>query len=130
MLMGQWEHKYQPFQLSENFKNESKGIKYVVVLGGGVNANPEIPITSRLNSHSLGRLLEGIRLTKQMVGAKLVLSGGKGINSIPESEVMKQLSILLGKEEKDIILETKSFNTYEQSQYLKKRNIYNIRSIE
>jgi len=55
-------------------------IKWVVVLGGGHNSDPELPVTSQLSESSLSRLVEGIRLHNMLSGSKLILSGGSAFD--------------------------------------------------
>jgi uncharacterized SAM-binding protein YcdF (DUF218 family) len=50
--------------------------KFVVVLGGGYQRQAGWPITAQLTPTSMVRLAEGLRLWRQLPGARLILSGG------------------------------------------------------
>jgi len=52
------------------------GVSHIVVLGSGYHADPDLPITSQLGDSAVIRLVEGVRLWRQVPQARLVLSGG------------------------------------------------------
>jgi uncharacterized SAM-binding protein YcdF (DUF218 family) len=94
-------------------------VKYVVVLAGGHNSDPSIPISSRLYSQPLIRLMEGIRVFRQNPGSKLVLSGCGAFDPVPEAHVMADVARFLGVEKNDIILESRSNDTKDQALLIK-----------
>ena len=51
-------------------------LKFVVVLAGGHVADPRVPLDRQLGTSALARVIEGIRLHRQLPGSKLMLSGG------------------------------------------------------
>jgi len=118
-ILGYLERQYKTFRINDDFLKNVSGIKYVVILGGGLTSDPRLPITSQLNHSSLIRLIEGIRLYRKIPGAKLILSGGVGFDCVSDAEMMERLSISLGVEPQDIILESKSLNTYEEAKFIK-----------
>lgn len=98
---------------------------YIVVLGGGVRANPNVyPANTQLAASSLSRLIEGIRLYRVMQqqnqAAKLILSGGSIFNSPSVSGIMRNIAIMLGVPQSNLVLEPGSQNTYQEAKYLKK----------
>ena len=93
--------------------------KYVVVLAGGHNSDPSIPISSRLYCHPLIRLMEGIRVFRKNPGSKLVLSGCGAFDPVPEAYVMADVARFLGIPKKDIILESGSNDTKDQARLIK-----------
>jgi len=93
--------------------------QFIVVLGGGHNSDPRLPVASQLSSESLIRTLEGIRLYRAGLGGKLVFSGGGGYDPVPEAETMSRLALLLGVDPQDILLESTSLDTEEQARLLK-----------
>ncbi len=93
---------------------------YVVVLGGGVVSDPDVPITSRLGKSTLTRLMEGIRVHAANPGSRLLLSGGPVFNTESEAEVMAQFAEICGVGNEDIILEPVSRDTKEQALNIKK----------
>lgn len=117
ILLNNYENRYPAFE-AKNLKGNS-GIKYVVVLAGGYVPNPPLhPLTSELTKFTLVRLIEGIRIYKDMPGSKLVFTG-KGWAKQTEAEAMKELAVKLGVPEMDIILEKESTNTYAHTLNLK-----------
>jgi uncharacterized SAM-binding protein YcdF (DUF218 family) len=91
------------------------GVKWVVVLGGGTSSDAGIPLTSRLSEASLGRLVEGIRLYKQIPGVKLLVSGGHVFNSGVDGESMQALAVSLGVNPADILVDKDSPDTETQA---------------
>lgn len=94
-------------------------VKYVVVLAGGHNSDPSIPISSRLYGNPLIRLMEGIRVFRQNPGSKLVLSGCGAFDPVPEAHVMADVARFLGVNRNDIILESRSNDTKDQALLIK-----------
>ena len=106
---------YMMTKVSDPGTKAERKVKYVVVLGGGHNSDPLIPVTGRLNSHSLFRLMEGIRVFRQTPGSKLVLSGCGAFDPVPEAHVMADVARFLGVDKNDIILESRSNDTKDQA---------------
>ena len=98
-------------------------VRYVVVLSGGnQNSLSDLPLTSRLNSYSVARVLEGVRLYKKMQDGYLVLSGEGWVRD-PEQKtcsLMKKLSLFCSVPEERIILECNSRDTYDEAKEIKK----------
>ncbi|MCP4163707.1 MAG: envelope biogenesis factor ElyC [Deltaproteobacteria bacterium] len=96
-------------------------VEYVVVLGGGHNSDPTIPLSSHLISQSLMRLSEGISILRRNKGSKLVLSGFSGFqDKIPNAIVMEKVAVSLGVDNALIITEPKPRDTIEESMYISK----------
>ena len=113
LLLRTLENKYPPLLIPP------KDIKYVVVLGGGaINQNTQLPSTSRLGSSSTARLLEGIRLFNHLDDATLITSGGTS-KAIPIEGwtcfQMKELAVLLGVEKENILPLCDTRDTYEEA---------------
>lgn len=115
-FMSQLENQY-PSLLSIRHLNSPETISFVVVLGGHNRPNPYWPISSQLGSAMLSRLSEGIQLYRQLPNARLVLSGGG--EQMTDAETMKEMVLALGIDENQVILETKSKNTYEEALFLR-----------
>jgi uncharacterized SAM-binding protein YcdF (DUF218 family) len=92
LLIASLEHSY-------NVQKESqKGVHWIVVLGAGGFCDPDIPIGNQLPAASLYRLIEGVRLHKELPESKLVLTGKTGglimaevavlICGVPRSEIL------------------------------------------
>jgi uncharacterized SAM-binding protein YcdF (DUF218 family) len=116
------------YSLEQNYQpllRVPAGVRYILVLGGGVRVNPgTAPANTQLASSSLSRLVEGVRLYRLMQQqnqiAQLILSGGSIFNSPNESGIMRNTAVMLGIPKKDLILERGSKNTYEEAQFLRK----------
>lgn len=79
-------------------------VNYVLVLGGGHKTNNNLSITSQVNTISVNRLAEGIRIYKKLENAKLIVSGYSGLNDkTPHAFMQKKLAISLGVKKEDIL---------------------------
>jgi uncharacterized SAM-binding protein YcdF (DUF218 family) len=97
----------------------SQGVRHIVVLGGDVRAGNLTP-TDRAANTSLVRVLEGVRLWKQMPDAKLVLSGGRySSRMMTTAEAMEHVAVQVGVTRDSIVLETKSWDTGGEARELK-----------
>ncbi|MBU1356294.1 MAG: YdcF family protein [Candidatus Edwardsbacteria bacterium] len=94
-------------------------VKWVVVLGGGMNSDPRLPITSQLSNGSAVRTVEGIRIYRCLPGAKLLFSGGPVFNPVPEGQGMAQLALALGVPRDEMMTEILSRDTEEQARLIK-----------
>ncbi|MCB2227497.1 MAG: YdcF family protein [Desulfarculaceae bacterium] len=95
-----------------------QGAAAVVVLSGGFSEG-SASRADRLSQATLKRLLEGVRLWRQMPGAKLVLTGGSFGGEMSEGQAMGEMALALGVPPKAMIMETKSWDTEEQAQQLR-----------
>ena len=102
---------------------DSAGIKadVVVVLSGGVNDLSWIPAGSEPSSSSLQRLVEGMRLARNL-RIPLVVSGGSGAlapTEAREADAMAALAVKLGYPRGDLVIENRSRNTWENAEQVK-----------
>lgn len=123
-LLRHLERRYDPNSLHKQLKdfisNENIQTKLVVVLGGGLTYDHEVPITSQINYYSLVRLIEGIRIYRKIPGCKLLLSGGRGLgDTIPDALIMANVAKEIGIDGNDIIVETNSRDTEDQANIIK-----------
>jgi len=95
-----------------------KDVKWVVVLGGGHTSHPTLPPNSQIGNSSLARLIEGIRIHHELPGSKLLLSGGAVFDPGPEAETMAAVARMLGVSPDDMVLESQSKDTGQQSQFI------------
>ncbi len=89
-------------------------IERVVILSHYAEEDPYQSVVSNVSEETLGRIAEGIRLYRQIPGAKLIVSGGvvhRGDR--PIAEIMASLIQQLGIPAGDIILERGSLTTYQ-----------------
>ena len=122
-LLRPLEKKYDSFEMKGSSSvskiEDESAIKYVVVLGGGHTSDPELPLISQIGRNSLVRLMEGIRIYRKYPGVKLILSGGRVFDPVPEADTMARVAMEIGVPENDIILESKSKDTKDQAKIIK-----------
>ena len=114
-LLRPLEYKYPPLLNSDHLTE----VKWVVVLGGGHVSNPKIPVTSRISSSALYRLVEGIRHYRQRPGRKLILTGGVIFDPVSHAEVLSEVAQAIGVNKQDIVLEQHSMDTKDEALYVK-----------
>jgi uncharacterized SAM-binding protein YcdF (DUF218 family) len=78
--------------------NRISSAKYIAVLGGLGDDDPNVPITSHVFPDLMVRLIEGVRVHRQIPGSKLVLSGGR-----LSSGGMAEMAEALGVNAEDIL---------------------------
>jgi uncharacterized SAM-binding protein YcdF (DUF218 family) len=95
-----------------------KDVKWVVVLGGGHISDPELPPNAQVFNSSLSRIVEGIRIHRELPESKLLLSGGAVFDPVPEAVTMAAVAKMLGISPNDMVLESRSQDTGQQSQFV------------
>ena len=108
-----------PADLLAGSQPDGAPIKWIVALGGGVNSDPELSPITQLSYSSLVRLLEAIRLQRELPGSKLLVSGGGGYNKTTEAAVMARVALDLGVKREDLVLEAESWDTEDQARLIK-----------
>ncbi len=98
----------------------ARGVKWIVVLGGGYRPDASLASTSRLTSSALARLVEGVRLWRLLPGARLILSGGAWRGGCSEADIMAALAQELGVPRDAIVLEGESLDTKDQAALVKR----------
>ena len=83
-------------------------------------SDPRLPANSQISAAALRRVVEGVRLYKAIPGSKLLFSGGRVFDPVPEAEVMAQIAVLLGVKPQDIMLEADSRDTAEEAEIIAK----------
>jgi uncharacterized SAM-binding protein YcdF (DUF218 family) len=117
LILRPLESRYVPMT-SADLNNE---VRWVVVLGGGSWDDKRLTPEDRLGYGSLKRVLEGVRLSRLLPQSRLVLSGGDYRGIAPEAVLMQQVAIDLGIPRERILLETSSWDTADQAEFLKGR---------
>jgi len=95
-----------------------KDVKWVVVLGGGHTSSPELQPNAQVFNSSLSRIVEGIRIHRELPGSKLLLSGGAVFDPVPEAVTMAAVARMLGVSPGDMVLESQSKDTGQQSIFI------------
>lgn len=119
VITASLENQYRPLV------HKPRNIRYIVVLGGGGRANPELaPANTQLAASSLSRLVEGVRLYKALAkknpSVQLILSGGTVFRSPQNTNTIRNTAVMLGVPRKQVILERGLSNTFEEASYIKK----------
>ncbi|MCC5887506.1 MAG: YdcF family protein [Gammaproteobacteria bacterium] len=91
-LLGTLEGRYEPVLDARSVP----AVSHVVVLGSGYRANPDLPITSQLGDSAVIRLVEGVRLWRQVPHARLVLTGGNVFERESVARGYSRLAVALG----------------------------------
>jgi uncharacterized SAM-binding protein YcdF (DUF218 family) len=110
-LLRPLEYSYPPLLSIGNLQD----IKWVVVLGGGHTSDPKLPVTCQLSEASLVRLVEGVRLHRELAGSKLVLSGGSVFDRVSNAKVLSEVAMAIGVKKEDIVLEELSKDTEDEA---------------
>ncbi len=95
-------------------------VPWVVVLGGGLSPDTDLPGHNQLTSSSLSRLIEGIRIHRQIPGSRLLLSGGAVFGPVAEAEVMAEAAVSLGTNRQALYLDARSKDSKDQAKEVKK----------
>jgi len=108
------EYEYPPIHNTA----EIRDIKWIVVLGGGYVFDPKVPMTSQLSDASIVRLVEGVRLHRELPGSKLIVSGGGYSNQKSNARALAEVAAAIGVKGKDLILEETSKDTEDQARLI------------
>lgn len=118
MLLTQLEQPYHPVMTIP------KDVDTVIILGAGVRSNTVLPANTQLNSASISRLVEGVRLyemiQKHHEHAHLTLLGGRVFLSPNHSGILENTAHILGVSTNDITLARGYANTSDEAKHLKK----------
>jgi len=118
--LRQLERQHPPLQLAQMPEEQRLLIKFVVVLGSGHVSDPAVPETGQLGAASLYRLIEGIRLHRELPDSWLVVSGGTSqedplANAVVVGRTARQLGVDGGR----LVIEDRPRDTVEEAQLLK-----------
>ena len=91
-LLGPLERRYPPLELDALPGDAA----YVVVLGSGYAPGGHLPVTAALNEDGLARVVEGIRISRRLHDAHLVVSGGAVPGDTPSAFGYAKLADDLG----------------------------------
>jgi uncharacterized SAM-binding protein YcdF (DUF218 family) len=113
-LLKPLEYMYPPLIHPIN----AEDVKWIVVLGGGHASDPRLSVTSQISELSLFRLVEGIRLHRELPRAKLLLSGGRVFDPVSEAKGMADVALALGVKNENLVLEEVSKDTSDQARLI------------
>jgi uncharacterized SAM-binding protein YcdF (DUF218 family) len=96
------ENEYPPFDI----RTSGTDCKWVVVLAGGPD-------------ETMVRLIEGIRIMRDIDGSKLVVSGGRVFGPVPSARIMADAAQGLGVDPSNIVLEDISRDTKDEAMIIR-----------
>jgi uncharacterized SAM-binding protein YcdF (DUF218 family) len=117
-LLASLERRYAPIADASAL---GRPVQWVVVLGGGSSSDETLPAAARLSEGSLARLVEGVRLQRQLPGSRLLLSGGSVFGSGADADAMRALAVELGVEPASLVLDDISPDTETQAEVVRAR---------
>lgn len=117
MILRPLEGQYDPV----NAVMVNKEIRWIVVLSGGSRDHKTLTPEDCLEAETLKRLLEGMRLSRLLPGAKLILSGGSFKGETSDAVLMQRVAREYGVNQERILLETESWDTADEARLLKAR---------
>jgi uncharacterized SAM-binding protein YcdF (DUF218 family) len=110
IVMAPLERSYAPLLKLE----ASTQVQTIVVLSSYGEEHFSTPITSNISEDTLYRIVEGIRLYRQIPAAKLLMSGGTLREGDPPiSRLMAEFAGAEGVPQEDLLTEENSQDTYE-----------------
>lgn len=94
---------------------------HVLILGSGHENDFTLPFREQLNGIAYGRLIEGIRLYKQIPNCKIITSGYSADQIMPQAEVLKRAALENGIPDSVIITISEPWNTKSEALEYHKR---------
>lgn len=110
------ERQYAPLAVNAEMQSS---VRWIVVLGGGAAEDEYVPQTNQLSDASLARVVEGVRIQRNLPNAKLIFSGGSIFGSPAEAEIMRVVAVALGVEGERMVLDTQSRDTEDQARIIR-----------
>jgi len=93
--------------------------QYVAVLGSGYRPRAGLPVTAALDAVGVVRLTEGVRLLRQLPGARLIVSGGPMHNEPPIARGYALAAVALGVPAAAVIFSDTPLSTGEEIRALR-----------
>ncbi|WP_339138370.1 MAG: ElyC/SanA/YdcF family protein [Candidatus Electrothrix sp. GW3-4] len=112
------ERRYPPLDIEKIAETEQRQIRFVVVLGSSNTTDPALPESNQLDTASLYRLVEGIRLQRQLPQTFLILSGGANQDPRANAAVAGRVAESLGMDSGRLVIEERPHDTAEEAKML------------
>ena len=113
LLVQKLEDKYPPIDLNALPKGQAY---HIIALGAGQGYDDRLPANALLSSTTLIRLVEAIRIYRQLPNSMLVTSANSSINRKPQAIVAKEAAISLGVPEDKIFPIITALNTQQEAE--------------
>jgi uncharacterized SAM-binding protein YcdF (DUF218 family) len=95
-----------------------RDVRWVVVLGSGYAPRDNIPVTGALSGDALPRIVEGIRLVREIPGTQLIASGGAPGGGAPAAEGYALLARELGIADTSVVTLSDPLDTADEARAL------------
>jgi uncharacterized SAM-binding protein YcdF (DUF218 family) len=119
LLLAPLERRHPPLypraQLDSAIIAAGAAPRWIVVLAAGHASDARLPATDRVGAAALSRLVEGIRLYRQLPGSKLILSGGLGTPQ-KYADVVGAVAEDLGVRREDLVLHPHGWDTEQEAE--------------
>ncbi|MGO8750813.1 MAG: ElyC/SanA/YdcF family protein [Thermoguttaceae bacterium] len=104
MLLGRLESAYPALADPAAACADASGIpcRWIVVLGGGYSPKECFPLSARPSGGTLVRMVEGIRIQKELPGAKLLLSADSSVGPNRSAADLTRLATTLGVDRRSV----------------------------
>jgi len=115
------ENDYHPLLVegrTDPLDGKARSARFIVVLGGGHFLDRQLPPNTELSEMTLARLIEALRLKRQLPAAKVILSGGFGRDVLTHARLMADTAVELGFSREDLVLEQRTFDTAEEARFI------------
>jgi uncharacterized SAM-binding protein YcdF (DUF218 family) len=103
-------------QLQDSVINTLPDSINIIVLGGGHSDDKNLAPNNQLSTVALGRLVEGIRIQKMILGSKLILSGYSGRSELAQAVVMCRTALCLSVDSSSIAISQLPSNTRSEAE--------------
>jgi len=94
---------------------------HIMVLGAGHGFEERFPPTNQLNTTTLGRLVEGVRIYQSLPNARLVLSAGTVHQPFTQADIAARAALALGVSAEDTLQLNTALNTAQEAASYKAR---------
>ncbi|HEY0705788.1 MAG TPA: ElyC/SanA/YdcF family protein [Polyangia bacterium] len=96
--------------------------RLILVLGGGEIVDPRVPANDQLSDSALSRLIEGIRLMREVPDSRLLLSGGVVSRSGgSHADRMRAVALSLGVDDARIEIDRSAWDTEQEAANLARK---------
>jgi uncharacterized SAM-binding protein YcdF (DUF218 family) len=104
LLLGRLESAYPALDDPAAACADASGIpcRWIVVLGGGYSPEERLPLSARPSSGTVVRLVEGIRIQKELPAAKLLLSAETSVGWKHSAADLMRLATTLGVDRRSV----------------------------